>query len=103
MDFTSELQQEVEQWAKSLGLSTDQFIVQAVSEKLSMLKQQQKKRAIEASKTDALILNSEHPRLYRKHNILVIETGQLNEFDINAFINEMREERIQEQIGKMGL
>ncbi|WP_166481997.1 hypothetical protein [Scytonema sp. UIC 10036] len=43
MNFTSELQQEVEQWAKSLGLSTEQFVVQAVSEKLSKLKQQQKK------------------------------------------------------------
>ncbi|GAA6615645.1 hypothetical protein [Scytonema sp. NUACC26] len=103
MDFTSELQQEVEQWAKSLGLSTEQFVVQAVSEKLSMLKQQRKNRAIEPLKTDALTSRSEHPRLYRKHGVLVIETGQLNEFDINAFISEMREERIQEQIGKMRL
>ncbi|WP_158516582.1 hypothetical protein [Scytonema hofmannii] len=47
--------------------------------------------------------SSDRPRLYRKHGVLVIETGQLNEFDINAFISEMREERIQEQIGKMGL
>ncbi len=103
MNFTSELKQEVEQWAKSLGLSTEQFVVQAVSEKLSMLKQQQKNHAIEPIKTNALASSSDRPRLYRKHGVLVIETGQLNEFDINAFISEMREERIQEQIGKMGL
>jgi hypothetical protein len=103
MNFTSELQQEVEKWAKSLGLSAEQFVVQAVSEKLSMLKQKQKSHAIEPIKTDALTSGSEHPRLYRKHGVLVIETGELNEFDINAFISEMREERIQEQIGKIGL
>lgn len=31
MNFTFELQQEVEQWAKSLGLSAEQFVAQAVS------------------------------------------------------------------------
>ena len=37
-------------------------------------------------------------RLCRKQGVLVIETGGLEGFDINAFIGEMREERIQEQM-----
>jgi hypothetical protein len=36
--------------------------------------------------------------LRRKQGVLVIETGVLEGFDINAFIGEMREERIQEQL-----
>lgn len=55
-----------------------------------MLKQQQKSRAIEPIKTDASASRSERTRLYRQHGVLVIETGELNEFDINAFISEMR-------------
>jgi hypothetical protein len=31
----------------------------------------------------------------------VIETGVLEGFDMNAFIGEMREERIQEQMGQI--
>jgi hypothetical protein len=38
-------------------------------------------------------------RLKRRNGVLVIETGSSIEFDINAFINELREERIQTQIG----
>ena len=42
-------------------------------------------------------------KVYRKNGILVAETGRLSDFDIVAFIKEMREERIQSQIDKMGL
>jgi hypothetical protein len=42
-------------------------------------------------------------RLHRKQGVLVIETEQMAGFDINAFIGEMREERIQDQIGQGGL
>jgi hypothetical protein len=41
-----------------------------------------------------------HSRLQRKQGVLVIDTGAVSEFDINAFIGEMREERIQDQIGQ---
>jgi len=39
-------------------------------------------------------------RLHRKQGILVIETDNLGEFDINTFISDVREERIQNQIGQ---
>jgi hypothetical protein len=42
----------------------------------------------------------DHSRLQRKQGVLVIDTGGDSEFDINAFIGEMREERIQDQIGQ---
>jgi hypothetical protein len=37
----------------------------------------------------------DHSSLQRKQGMLVIDTGAASEFDINAFIGEMREERIQ--------
>jgi len=40
-------------------------------------------------------------RLCRKQGVLVIETGVLEGFDMNAFIGEMREERIQEHMGQV--
>jgi hypothetical protein len=43
----------------------------------------------------------DHSRLQRKQGVLVIDTGGDSEFDINAFIGEMREERIQDQIGQV--
>jgi hypothetical protein len=42
-------------------------------------------------------------RLFRKQGVLVIEAGESSEFDINKFISEMREERIQSQIKEIGL
>ncbi len=42
-------------------------------------------------------------RLYRENGVLVIETESLGEFDMNAFIEELREDHIQEQIREMGL
>ena len=100
--FPSELQQELEQWAESLGLSAEQFVVQVVSEKLTVLRQQ-KSRTVEPSHSNDLSSQSKRTRMYREHGVLVVETGQLSEFDMNGVIGEMREERIQEQIGKMGL
>jgi hypothetical protein len=40
-------------------------------------------------------------RLHRKQGVLVIATGVLEGFDMNAFVGEMREERIQEQMGQV--
>ncbi|MGB3768875.1 MAG: hypothetical protein WA947_20150 [Phormidesmis sp.] len=42
-------------------------------------------------------------RLYRKNGILVAETGRLDGFDLNDFIKEMREERIQKFVDQAGL
>jgi hypothetical protein len=38
-------------------------------------------------------------QLTREGGILVVETAPIDDFDINTFIDELREERIQEQMG----
>jgi hypothetical protein len=40
-------------------------------------------------------------RLRRKQEILVIETSHLNGFDMNEFIDQVREERFQQQTGNI--
>jgi hypothetical protein len=40
-------------------------------------------------------MTDNHSRLQREQGVLVIDTGATSEFDINAFIGELREERIQ--------
>ncbi len=42
-------------------------------------------------------------RLCRKQGVLVVETGQADEFDTNTSIEEIREERIQDLIKQSGL
>jgi hypothetical protein len=101
MNFPCEFQEEVEQWATSAGLSAEQFVIQVMSERLTLLKQQQNSDTIGLSPSESL--PSDRSRLHRKNGVLVIQTDQLNGFDINAFVNEMREERTQDQIGQVSL
>jgi hypothetical protein len=48
----------------------------------------------------AAAATGKHLRLQRRQGVLVVDTGAAIEFDINGFIGEMREERIQDQIGQ---
>ncbi len=96
MNFPCEFQEEVEQWATSAGLSVEQFVMQVMSERLTLLKQQRNTDAIALPVAEPL--PSDRSRLHRKNGVLVIQTDPLNGFDINAFVGEMREERIQDQI-----
>jgi hypothetical protein len=54
---------------------------------------------VKAGQTIAEAPIGDHSRLQRKQGMLVIDTGGDSKFDINAFIGEMREEQIQDQIG----
>lgn len=101
MNFPCEFQEEVEQWATSAGLSAEQFVMQVMSERLTLLKQQKNSNAIVLDMTEPL--PSDRSRLHRKKGVLVIQTDPLMGFDINAFVTEMREERIQDQITQVGL
>jgi len=70
---------------------------------LELLKVLQRQRSPEAARSapqepEMATVEEAPSRLRRKQGVLVIETGHLNGFDINAFINEVREERIQNQI-----
>ena len=87
MNLSPQLHQEVEKWSKIQGISSEQFILQAVAEKVSGLNQQINPPT------------SQEARVYRKEGILVVETEPMGNLDINAFIDELREERIREQMG----
>jgi hypothetical protein len=96
MNLPLPLQKEAEQWAQLQGLSLEEFILQAVAEKVSGLNQQMPE--LSGSIPQNLHSSvSELPRLYQKEGILVIKTAPLS-IDINAFMDEMREERIREQM-----
>lgn len=99
MNFPPQIQQEVEKWAGSQGISIEQFIVQAVAEKINTLSQQGAKEHStqqESQTTNALLL--QQPKVYRKEGILVVDAELPGNFDINTFIDELRSERIQEQM-----
>lgn len=97
MNLSSQIQQEVEKWSKIQGISTEQFIIQAVAEKVSALNQQ-------IDETFSQVPQEVAPPTYQeaklcwKEGILVVETEPLGNLDINAFIDQLREERIQEQM-----
>ncbi len=96
MNLPPQLQQEAEKWASRQGLSFEQFILQAVTEKVTALNQQNAEATIQAPQAHSS--TSGQPKIYRKEGILVIETEPSNNLDINAFIDELRAERIREQM-----
>jgi hypothetical protein len=85
------LQEKVEQWAEAQGISPEDLIKQALAEKLQQLQQQSL-----PIKTEAVTPHS--TRLRRKNGVLILETDSDPAIDINAWIEELREERIQEQM-----
>ncbi len=97
MNLPSQLQQEVEKWASRQGISLEQFILQAVTEKVTVLNQQNTQATTQISQA-VQSSTSQQPKIYRKEGILVVETEPIGNLDINAFIDELREERIQEQM-----
>jgi hypothetical protein len=97
MNFPSELQAELEQWATS----ADQLIIQVMSEQLTLLKHQRNDATDKHCPLDALSPRSQGSRLFRQQGVLVIEAGVQHGLDINAFVGEMREERIQGQIERV--
>lgn len=97
MNLPSQLQQEVEKWASRQGISLEQFILQAVTEKVTALNQQNTQTTAHLPQA-VQSLTSQQPKIYRKEGILVVETEPINNLDIDAFIDGLREERIQEQM-----
>ncbi|MCC5637463.1 hypothetical protein LC593_16755 [Nostoc sp. CHAB 5844] len=90
MNLPPQLQEKIEKWASSQGISTEQFILQAITEKIATLSQQKLEEDTQ--------LNLNQANLYRQDGILVVDAEFPANFDINTFIDELREERIQEQI-----
>lgn len=101
MKLPPQFQQEVEKWASHQGISTEQFIVQAVAEKIDALSQQGAEE--HPDKQDSQTTNAllpQQPKVYRKEGILVVDAELPENFDINTFIDELREERIREQMAR---
>lgn len=99
MNLPLQLHQEVEKWANNQGISSEQFILWAVAEKVSALNQQTAQAT--AAAKDLEVVNTpapQPPRVYRKEGILVVETEPISNLDINNFIGELREERIRDQM-----
>jgi len=99
MEFSPELQQNIEKWANLQGLSSEQFVSQAILEKITQLSQMTQKLAdINPEKPSKLsnIETDDRSMIYRKEGILVINPEFPKTFDINTFIDDLREERIQD-------
>lgn len=94
MNFPPQLQQKIEKWASIQGISTEQFILQAITEKIEVLSQQVTKEHIQQNSEMNNLLPHKQANLYRKEGILVVEPELPENFDINTFIDELREERI---------
>jgi hypothetical protein len=91
MNLSIDLQQAIAEWTETQGISTEEFIEQAIVEKLNRLQ-----RVDPLSAIDRPTENSS--RLRRKNGILILETASEADLDINAWIDQLREERIQEQM-----
>ena len=99
MNLPPLLQQEVEKWASRQGISSEQFILTAVVDKIAVLNHQVPEESANAQDSKAAsVKSSQQPKVYRKEGILVVDADLPEKFDINAFINELREERIQDQM-----
>ncbi|MDZ8081506.1 MAG: hypothetical protein RMX35_20880 [Nostoc sp. DcaGUA01] len=90
MNFPPQLQQKIEKWASNQGISVEDFVLQAVAEKINALTQQ----TAEAIN----VVSSSQVKVYRKEGVLVVDTELPENFDLNTFIDELREERIQDQM-----
>jgi hypothetical protein len=76
MNLTPTLQQEIDQLAQSQGISSEQFILQAIAEKITVLKQP-------ASVAEA--------SLKEKDGLLVFDTEPLDHIDFNTLIDQNRD------------
>ncbi|MEH1913842.1 hypothetical protein [Nostoc sp.] len=98
MNFPPQIQQKIEKWASSQGISAEQFVLQAITEKIDTLSQQVTEEHTQQNSEMTNVLPLNQPNIYRKEGILVVEAELPETFDVNVFIDELREERIQDQI-----
>jgi hypothetical protein len=92
MDLSPTLQQEIEEIATLQGISPEQFILQTLTEKIGILKQQVNYSSDESP-------SSNPSKLREKDGILVFDTDSLDHIDFDLLIQQSREDRSQEQLG----
>jgi len=87
MDLSFALQQEVEQAAKGQGISPEQFILQAVTEKIDALKAQVDSRA--ENRAPGQVIGASHLR--EQDGMLVFDTESLDQIDFDLLLEQGRE------------
>ncbi|MBE9063786.1 hypothetical protein [cf. Phormidesmis sp. LEGE 11477] len=85
MNLSPELQQEVEQMASRQGLSLEQFVLQAVIEKINALKAQ-----VTSSADIAMNGSLTGSQLREQDGILVFDTESLDGVDFDLLLEEGR-------------
>ena len=93
MNLSPAIQQEIEQFAALQGISSEQFILQTLMEKINALKQQ----TPNPSSTKSLSRSPES-HLTDQDGILVFDTQSLDHINFNQLIEQSRE-RDSEQLG----
>ncbi|NET55857.1 MAG: hypothetical protein F6K47_06710 [Symploca sp. SIO2E6] len=96
MKFPTELQQNIEKWASIQGVSTEQFVWQAVFEKIDKLSQISADINTEEKSVSTNNMPEKPSMIYRKEGILVVDAEFPENLELNTFINDLREERIQD-------
>lgn len=81
MKFPTELQQNMEKWASIQGVSTEQFVWQAVFEKIDKLSQTAAEITSEEKSGSTNILPDNPSMTYRKEGILVVDTEFPEKFE----------------------
>jgi hypothetical protein len=87
MNLSPSLQQAIEEIASSQGISTEQFIIQTLTEKISSIQQ------------PALADSKPQTGLVEKDGIWVFNTEAIDFVDLNGLIAQSRDDRDLEQMG----
>ncbi|MBD2567317.1 hypothetical protein [Anabaena lutea] len=98
MNFPLQIQRKIEKLASSQGISTEQFVLQAVTEKIHALTQKKVEEDTEQNSDTTNVTPLNQAKVYRKEGILVVDAELPENFDFNTFIDELREERIRDQM-----
>ena len=64
MNFLPQLQQKIEKWASSHGISTEQFVLQAIAEKIDTLSQQVTEEHTQQNSEITNVLPLNQPNIY---------------------------------------
>jgi hypothetical protein len=80
MNLTPTLQQDIEQLASSQGISLEQFIIQTLTEKVTLLKQHSQPVAAPATAS-----------LREQDGLLIFDTEPLDHIDFDAIIDQNRD------------
>ena len=83
MNFPLQIQRKIEKLASRQGISTEQFILQAVAEKIDALTNLFAEEDTETNLQTTNIVPSNQANVYRKEGILVVDAELPENFDLN--------------------